>query len=126
MLGAEGVVRHVRQAERSDTVPELVVAPILVARDQRVVRGKLKIETLAHLSACARIGKRTGELRDLKRRGIHKRRVHHGKIVEIPSLLIGEKGNLLAQRTTEISRVVLRIVARSCPAARERVSRVEG
>src|SRR5207244_9754351 len=65
MLGAEGVVRHVRQAERSDTVPDLVVAPILVARDQRVVRRKLKIEALAHLSACVRseerrVGKECG------------------------------------------------------------------
>src|SRR5256884_4993630 len=79
MLGAEGVVRHVRQAERSDTVPDLVVAPILVARDQRVVRRKLKIEALAHLSACVRIGKRAGELRDLKRGGIHNRRVHQDR-----------------------------------------------
>ena len=126
MLGAEGVVRHVRQAERSDTVPDLVVAPILVARDQRVVRRKLKIEALAHLSACVRIGKRAGELRDLKRGGIHNRRVHHGKIVEIPSLDVGEKGNPLAQRSPEISLVVLRIVARRCCTTRERVSRVEG
>src|SRR5437870_11571747 len=125
MLGAEGVVRHVRQAERSDTVPDLVVAPILVARDQRVVRRKLKIEALAHLSACVRIGKRAGELRDLKRGGIHNRRVHHGKIVEIPSLDVGEKGNPLAQRSPEISLVVLRIVARRCCTTRERVSRVD-
>src|SRR2546430_13741133 len=50
------------------------------------------------------------------------RRVHHGKIVEIPSLDVGEKGNPLAQRSPEISLVVLRIVARRCCTTRDRKS----
>src|SRR5207244_6559623 len=45
---------------------------------------------------------------------------------EIPSLDVGEKGNPLAQRSPEISLVVLRIVARRGCTTRERVSRVEG
>ena len=101
-----------RQAEAPrGNVALLIVSPILIPRGQRVVRRNLKIEALAHLSARARIGKRARKLRDLQRRWIHKRRVHHRQLVQVAPLGVGEKRYPFPQRAAQIPFVLCRIIA---------------
>ncbi len=125
VFAAQCVVPRGGQAEGSHAVAAFVVPPVLVTRRQRVVRRHLIIESLAHIGACAWIGKGAGKLRDLQRGGIHERRVHYGKLIEVAPLDVEKKRCFLAQRTTHISAVLRRIVAGSLRCAFERVPRVE-
>ena len=90
VFGAEGVVTDGREAEGSNPIAILVIAPILVAGRQRVVLGDLIVEPLAQVGAGARIRNRVRKLHKLQGAWIHERSVDDGKFVEIAALDVEE------------------------------------
>ncbi len=90
VFGAQGVVTDGREAEGSNPIAILVIAPILVTGRQRVVLGDLIVEPLAQVGAGARIRNRVGKLRKLQGAWIHERSVDDGKFVEIAALDVEE------------------------------------
>jgi len=111
MFGVDRVVTLLREIELTGSFVYIGIVKILVARSERVRGSQLVIEARTDVVAPAWIGHGIAKLNDLKRIGIHERRVHYLEVDDIAPLDVEEERGFLAERSANVSAVLLGMIA---------------